>query len=191
MSCIIDSNRTWTLLDCSDSPLSVSGNVISILTFVVAALATYLAFFQDVRDIPHSADEYSNDIRTLHDQLWAIGDIYGQLAKLVDDGNLRISNVALQSRLQQGQAESLKEAKKFLDDYSASYENVFTNYFKRHRWIIRLKWLLLQQRVAHYKREAAELRSAMTMDLLAITLKYVYCLCRYSNFEQPLGVLFQ
>lgn len=171
MSCIIESNRTWTFLDCSDSPLSIAGNVISILTFVVAALATYLAFFQDVRDIPHSADEYSKDIRTLHDQLWTIGDIYGQLAKLVTDNKLRISNVHLQTRLQQDQSEALKELRKFLDDYSATYEDVFTNYFKRHRWAVRLKWLLLQKRVAHFKREAAELRNTMTMDLLAITLK--------------------
>lgn len=174
MSCIIDSNRTVTFLDCSDSGLSISGNVISILTFFVAAIATYLAFFQDVRDIPQSADDYSNDIRSLHDQLWTIGDIHSQLAKLVanSENALRLSDVHLQSRLQQGQSESLKEAKKFLDDYSASYQDVFTNYFKRHRWVVRLKWLFLQNKVEHYKREASELRSVMTLDLLAVTLKY-------------------
>ena len=110
--------------------------MISILTFFVAALATYLAFFQNVRDIPQSADDYSNDIRSLHDQLWTIGDIHGQLSKLIaSNANVRISDVHLQSRLQQGQNESLKEARKFLDDYSNSYQDVFTNYFKRHKWL--------------------------------------------------------
>jgi hypothetical protein len=175
MSCIIDSNRTVTFLDCSDSGLSVSGNVISVLTFFVAAVATYLAFFWDIRDIPQSADAYSNDIRSLHDQLWTIGDIHSQLAKLIanNESGLRISDVHLQSRLQQGQSESLKEARQFLDDYSASYEEVFTNYFKRHRWAVRLKWLYLQRKVEHFRTEASELRSALTLDLLAITLKYV------------------
>jgi regulator of replication initiation timing len=146
--------------------------VISILTFFVAAIATYYAFFSDVRDIPQSADDYSNDIRSLHDQLWTIGDIHGQLAKLMaSDDHLRISDVHLRSRLQQGQSESLKEARKFLDDYSATYQSVFTNYFKRHRWIVRVKWLVLQTRVQHYRNQASELRSMMILDLLGITLK--------------------
>jgi regulator of replication initiation timing len=172
MSCIIQNNRTCNLLDCSDTPLSISGNVISILTFFVAALATYFAFFRDVKDIPQSAEEYSNDIRSLHDQLWTIGDIHGQLAKLIaSNDSVRISDVQLQSRLQQGQSGSLKEARKLLDDYSASHQDVFTNYFKRHRWIVRVKWILLQNKVAHFKNEASELRSSLTLDLLAITLK--------------------
>ena len=172
MSCLVSNNRTCNFFDCTDTPLSISGNVISIATFFIAALATYLAFFQDIRDIPQSADNYSNDIRSLHDQLWTISDIHGQLASLIasNDG-FRISDVQLKSRLQQGQNESLKEARKFLEDYSASYEDVFTSYFKRHRWIVRLKWSLLQKKVAHFKNEASELRSGLTLDLLAITLK--------------------
>ena len=150
----------------------ISGNVISIATFFIAALATYLAFFQDVRDIPQSAEDYSNDIRSLHDELWTISDIHGQLAKLVaSNEKFRISDVQLQSRLQQGQNESLKEARKFLDDYSASYQDVFTDKFKRRRWVVRLKWLIRQKRVAHFKNEASELRSILTLDLLTVTLK--------------------
>ena len=146
--------------------------MISIATFFIAALATYLAFFQDVRDIPQSAEDYSNDIRSLHDELWTISDIHGQLAKLVaSNEKFRISDVQLQSRLQQGQSESLKEARKFLDDYSESYQDVFTDKFKRHRWAVRLKWLLLQKKVAHFKSEASELRSILTLDLLTVTLK--------------------
>jgi regulator of replication initiation timing len=172
MSCLVQNNRTCNFFDCSDTPLSISGNVISILTFFVAAIATYYAFFSDIRDITQSADDYSNDIRSLHDQLWTVGDIHAQLAKLLaNNEKLRISDVALQSRLQQGQSESLKEARKFLDDYSAAYQKVFTNYFKPHRWVVRIKWLLLQRKVAHFKSEASELRNMMTLDLLAITLK--------------------
>lgn len=125
-----------------------------------------------MRDIPQSADDYSNDIRSLHDELWTISDIHGQVAKLVaSNENIRISDVQLQSRLQQGQNDSLKEARKFLDDYSASYQAVFTDYFKQHRWGVRLKWLLLQKKVAHFKNEASELRSILTLDLLTVTLK--------------------
>ena len=170
MSCIIESNRTWTLLDCSDSDLSISANVIGIATFAVALIATYLAFFQDIKDIPEAADDYSNDIRSLHDQLWAIADIHGQLAKLMADNDIRISDVHLQSRLKQGQGESVKEARKFLDDYSAAYQGVFTNYFKKRRWFVRLRWLTLQKRVAHYKANASVLRETLTLDLLAVTL---------------------
>jgi len=172
MSCLVSNNRTCNFFDCTDTPLSISGNAVSILTFFIAALATYFAFFRDVRDIPQSADDYSNDIRSLHDQLWTIGDIHGQLAKVMaDNENFRISDVHLQSRLQQGQSESLKEAQKFLADYSTSYQDVFTDYFKSRRWTIRLKWLLLQNKVAHFKNEASGLRSNLTLDLLAVTLK--------------------
>lgn len=171
MSCIIDnSNKTWTFLDCADSDLSISANSLGIATFAVALFATYLAFFRDIKDIPTVADDYSNDIRSLHDQLWAIGDIHGQLSKLANDGGIRISDVVLQSRLRQGQAESLKEARKFLDDYSATYQAVFTSYFKKHRWLVRLRWLILQRRVEHYKANASVLRQTLTLDLLAISL---------------------
>lgn len=171
MSCIIDtSNKTWTFLDCSDSDLSISSNILGIATFGIALLATYLAFFRDIRDIPSVADDYSNDIRSLHDQLWAIGDIHAQLSKLAGNGGIRISDVVLQSRLQQGQAESLKEAKKFLDEYSASYQGVFTSYFKKHRWLVRLRWLILQRRVEHFKANASVLRETLTLDLLAVSL---------------------
>lgn len=171
MSCIIDtSNKTWTFLDCSDSDLSISANVLGIATFAVALLATYLAFFLDIKDIPTVADDYSNDIRSLHDQLWAIGDIHGQLSKLAGNGGIRISDVVLQSRLQQGQAESLKEARKFLDEYSASYQRVFTSYFEKHRWLVRLRWLVLQRRVEHFKANASVLRETLTLDLLAVSL---------------------
>jgi hypothetical protein len=171
MSCIIDtSNKTWTFLDCSDSDLSISSNILGIATFAVALIATYLAFFLDIKGIPTVADDYSNDIRSLHDQLWAIGDIHGQLSKLANDGAIRISDVVLQSRLKQGSAESLKEARKFLDDYSATYQGVFTSYFKKHRWLVRLRWLILQRRVEHYKANASVLRETLTLDLLAISL---------------------
>lgn len=170
MTCIIESNRTWTLLDCSDSGLSVSANVLGIATFAVALLATYFAFFQDVKDIPTAADDYSNDIRSLHDQLWAIGDIHGQLAKLMIDNDIRISDVQLQSRLKQGSNESLKEAQKFLDEYSGAYQDVFTSYFKKHRWFVRLRWLWSQKKVEHFKSNASVLRERLTLDLLAVTL---------------------
>jgi hypothetical protein len=171
MSCIIDtSNATWTSLDCSDSDLSISSNILGIATFAVALLVTYLAFFRDIRAIPTVADDYSADIRSLHDQLWAIGDIHGQLAKLATDGSIRISDVALSSRLRQGQAESMKEARKFLDEYSAAYQGVFTSYFKKHRWLVRLRWLVLQRRVEHFKANASVLRETLTLDLLAISL---------------------
>lgn len=171
MSCIIDnSNKTWTFLDCADSDLSISANILGIATFGVALLATYLAFFRDIKDIPTVADDYSNDIRSLHDQIWAIGDIHGQLSKLVSNGGLRISDVMLQSRLQLGQTESLKEARKFLDEYSAAYQGVFTNYFKKHRWLVRLRWIVLQRRVEHFKANASVLRETLTLDLLAVSL---------------------
>ncbi|ETN41591.1 uncharacterized protein HMPREF1541_03527 [Cyphellophora europaea CBS 101466] len=171
MSCIIESNRTWTLLDCSDSDLSIGANVLGIATFAVALAATYFAFFRDWRDIPTVADDYSNDIRSLQAQLWAVGDIHGQLSKLLsDDGGIRISDVMLQSRLQQGHGESLKEARKFLDEYSAAYQGVFTSYFEKHRWLVRLRWLSLQRRVEHYKSNASVLRETLTLDLLNISL---------------------
>lgn len=171
MSCIIDTrNKTWTFLDCSDSDLSISANILGIATFAVALVATYLAFFLDIKDIPTVADDYSNDIRSLHDQLWAIGDIHAQLSKLASNGGIRISDVVLQSRLQQGQAESLKEARKFLDEYSASYQRVFTSYFEKHRWLVRLRWLILQRRVEHFKANASVLRETLTLDLLAVSL---------------------
>jgi hypothetical protein len=171
MSCIIDtSNKTWTFLDCADSDLSISSNILGIATFAIALVATYLAFFRDIKDIPTVADDYSNDIRSLHDQLWAIGDIHGQLSKLASDGSIRISDVVLQSRLRQGQTESLKEARKFLDEYSAAYQGVFTSYFKKHRWLVRLRWLILQRRVEHFKSNASVLRETLTLDLLAVSL---------------------
>ncbi|RMZ87756.1 hypothetical protein DV736_g5017, partial [Chaetothyriales sp. CBS 134916] len=170
MSCIIESNRTCTLLDCSDSGLSISSNILGIATFAVAVLLTYFAFFQDIRDIPTAADDYSNDIRSLQNQVWAIGDIHGQLANLVADGGIRISDVHLQSRLKQGQGESLKEAHKFLDDYSQAYQSVFTDYFKKHRWFVRLRWLSLQKRVEHFKVQTSVLRETLTLDLLAISV---------------------
>lgn len=171
MSCILDtSNKTWTFLDCADSDLSISANVLGIATFAIALLATYLAFFLDIKDIPTVADDYSNDIQSLHGQLWAIGDIHGQLSKLAGDGGIRISDVMLQSRLRQGQAESLKEARKFLDEYSAAYQGVFTSYFKKHRWLVRLRWLVLQRRVEHFKANASVLRETLTLDLLAVSL---------------------
>lgn len=170
MTCIIESNRTFTLLDCADSGLAISSNILGIATFAIAVLLAYLAFFRDVRDIPTVADDYSNDIRSLHDQLWAIGDIHGQLSKLVQSGNVRISDVMLQSRLQQGQVESLKEARKFLDEYSRAYQGVFSGYFKKRRWLVRLKWLTLQRRVEHFKANASVLRETLTLDLLAVTL---------------------
>ncbi|RMZ84047.1 hypothetical protein DV737_g1355, partial [Chaetothyriales sp. CBS 132003] len=170
MSCVIESNRTWTLLDCSDSGLSTSGNILGIATFAVALLATYFAFFQDIRDIPSAADDYSNDIRCLQNQVWAIGDIHGQLANLVANGGIRISDVHLQSRLKQGQAESLKEAHKFLDDYSQAYQSVFTNYFEKHRWFVRIRWLSLQKRVEHFKVQTSVLRETLTLDLLSISV---------------------
>ena len=170
MTCIIESNRTRTLLDCADSDLSISANVLGIATFAVALVATYFAFFQNVRDIPTAADDYSNDIRSLHDQLWAIGDIHGQLSKLMTDTGIRISDVHLQSRLKQGHQESLKEAKKFLEDYSAAYQSVFTNYFEKHRWFVRLRWLFFEKRVEHFKSNASVLRETLTLDLLNVTL---------------------
>lgn len=171
MSCIIDARNLTTIsLDCADSGLSISSNILGIATFAVALLVTYLAFFRDIRDIPTVADDYSNDIRSLHDQLWAIGDIHGQLSKLMTSGGIRISDVVLQSRLQQGQVESLKEARKFLDEYSSAYQNVFTDYFKKRRWLVRLRWLSRQRHVEHYKANASVLRETLTLDLLAVVL---------------------
>ncbi|RMZ79695.1 hypothetical protein DV738_g3214, partial [Chaetothyriales sp. CBS 135597] len=170
MTCVIESNRTFTLLDCADSGLSISSNVLGIATFAVAVLVTYFAFFQDIRDIPTAADDYSNEIRSMQNQLWAIGDIHGQLASLVADGGIRISDVHLQSRLKQGNGESLKEAHKFLDDYSQAYQSVFTDYFKKHRWFVRIRWLSLQKRVEHFKVRTSVLRERLTLDLLAISV---------------------
>ena len=134
-------------------------------------VVAYLAFFQDVRDIPQSADAYSDDIRSLHDQLWTISDIHGQIAKLMaSNENVRISDVHLQSRLRQGQLESLKEARKFLDEYSATYQDVFSNYYHRRRWLVRVKWLLLQRKVDRFRAQASDLLNALILDLLAINL---------------------
>lgn len=134
-------------------------------------VVAYLAFFQDVRDIPQSADAYSDDIRSLHDQLWTISDIHAQIAKLMaSNENVRISDVHLQSRLRQGQLESLKEARKFLDEYSATYQDVFSNYYHRRRWLVRVKWLLLQRKVDRFRAQASDLRNALMLDLLAINL---------------------
>ncbi|RMD39195.1 hypothetical protein DV735_g5934, partial [Chaetothyriales sp. CBS 134920] len=171
MSCVIDSNRTFTLLDCADSGLSISSNILGIATFAVAVILTYFAFFQDIRDIPTAADDYSNEIRSMQNQLWALSDIHGQLASLVADGGIRLSDVHLQSRLKQGTAgESLKEAHKFLDDYSQAYQSVFTDYFKKHRWFVRIRWLSLQKRVEHFKVRTSVLRERLTLDLLAISV---------------------
>lgn len=178
MSCLIQNNLTCNIFDCTDTPLSISGNVVSILTFFVAALATYLAFFDNIHTIPQSADSYSADIRSLHTQLWTIADIHSSLATLVSsqhhtnthNRNHNGSSTGLRISDTSG-GESLKEARKFLSDYAASHEDVFTNYFGRHRWVVRLKWVAMQKKVARFKSQAGELRGVLMLDLLGLSLK--------------------
>jgi hypothetical protein len=51
-----------SVLSCKDSPLSIAGNVIGILTFVTAALLAYSAFFSNLKTVPMSLRSYGTEI---------------------------------------------------------------------------------------------------------------------------------
>ena len=56
-------NNSQPVLSCKDSPLSITGNVIGILTFVTAVLLAYAAFFSNLVTVPMNIHSYATEMR--------------------------------------------------------------------------------------------------------------------------------
>ncbi|KAL5318902.1 hypothetical protein ACEPPN_013970 [Leptodophora sp. 'Broadleaf-Isolate-01'] len=55
-----------------DSPFSITGNVVGILTFLLRLVASYIAFHNLARDSNEELDEFMRDVQTTTDQMAAI-----------------------------------------------------------------------------------------------------------------------
>ena len=56
----------------NDSPFSITGNVIGILTFLLGLFASYIAFVNLARDSDEELDEFMEDVQITTDQMAAL-----------------------------------------------------------------------------------------------------------------------
>ena len=154
---------------CSDSPLSITSNLISILTFVLGIVASYLTFYTISRDALSEIETFKCDLDIARKQLLPILECCASEACLAPtqtydrEGALEKSLSALEMTL-----ESLYQE---LDGLQKEHRNTGNGWWTRTELGKRLRWVYKRKQIVQRMKRISSQKMEVHISEMSLLLR--------------------
>jgi hypothetical protein len=155
-------NNTTSCAPCGDSPLSVASNIVGLLTFAVATIATYLAYSTLTLNVPDEIESHIQNLDGLREELIPLLSFCDR-ARREDGEAFRLHKDILEIKLR-----ALLSSAEGLATNLRTLPRLDPNRFFQFQVRRRLRWLRMRQLFVVQSEQIAAMKRDMMLTLLSL-----------------------
>ena len=157
---------------CGDSPLSITGNIIGLLTFAVASIATYIAYVSLTIGATVEIDRFTTDLSHTRDQVLPLLQFCKRASTEIPDFGQHAPFLEPALKLLLDLVQAVSDDLKKLPQFNAASRNPFSLQLRR-----RLVWLRRRRDFVERMAQVSRMKNELISAQLNILLWYASVKC--------------